>query len=320
MSGIFYGLAIRENIREAIKENRNQIEIFATKCIYVIGEKTIPLVHDREILKKYLSAAYFANSRYFERNVNLEKEHIIFHIPNSIGHATHKENNLYGHEIEIPISWFKSYSNLFHAMDAETRHAIHQNILNDKGLREDNLAERAFHVIAETIDEGKCIYPTTAYILDPFINDFYMFSEKHGHDGAKYLLAHLSVYYPETKKQLNWLARLPVRSRQKLDKEYETMLEEVSKIQTNRIHIIDEDGNDYRIVCNSNDIDLFRTRDFYMGIRSSDNFTRKLEDIRLYAIDNYPYVPNDSIEMYGKIIDKFASQLDYVVLKLHTFC
>ena len=45
---------------------------------------------------------------------------------------------------------------------------------------------------------------------------------------------------------------------------------------------------------------------------------RKLRDTRDYAVDNFPYEPGDEIYLKNRKITRFASQLDYILLKLMT--
>ena len=150
---------LTDNLIVVLEEKRERIISFAQENISVFTEGRIPGDHQSfDLLPLYFAAVYFANAEYFEYTVCNDTELVRIVVSESRGLATHKEDGLYRHRVKIPVNRFDSVGTLFAAMDAESRHAVHQNLLQEKNLFEKELAMRVFLMIAETIDEGEAAY------------------------------------------------------------------------------------------------------------------------------------------------------------------
>ena len=55
---------------------------------------------------------------------------------------------------------------------------------------------------------------------------------------------------------------------------------------------------------------------FYGGLLCTDPQARAVNAVRSYALRHLPYEPHDAVDVLGTKRETFASQLDYVVLKL----
>lgn len=344
---------LRENLAIVLKEKKDEIEQFAFKNVLLklypgAGESSDFMGGD--LFRLFFSAVYFANSWYFERKVDTKRERVTLHVSHSSELANHKDTGRYTHKITIPWSYFKSYTSLFRAMDSESRHAIHCNLLNDKGIKNSRyIAPRVYHIVAETIDEGTPtdIYRTRSFHedgvlieaaeiesffgpLDPLLNDFFM-TERDGHVTAPYLLRLLSRDSKARQMQLCWLSRLPIRPvmRHSLHipwvhierltskaVQYKEMLERLAEESD-----ITDDKQNKAFVCafspyDNNPFDLVS---FYRSDKAtSDLLVRELTKIRAFAIGNFPYIPDNGkgVKIDGKVVSRFASQLDYIALKL----
>lgn len=280
---------------------------------------------ENNTLKTLTAAVYFANARYLDRPVQQDKEKIILYTRTKKGSATYDYNGQYEHEISIPHKeWFDSIEDFLSALDAETRHAIHYNLLQDKdkNFKEDVAAERAKLVITETIDEGERPIPKQIDLLiDPYINDYWMINEEDGHAGAKYLTKYLSFGTRSRQQQLQWLARLPIRKHFFcMSNHYKLIdiceeLKNIEKKYTNKLS--PTPTTDISIIQSPYTTGTQPLIRFYTNQKPTNTIEEKLFAARHIALRE-PYQPNDTIIINDQQITTFASQLDYVVLKLTT--
>lgn len=277
---------------------------------------------ENNTLKTLTAAVYFANARYLGRPVQQDKEKIILYTRTKKGPATYYYNGQYEHEISIPHKeWFDKIEDFLSALDSETRHAIHYSLLQDqdKNFNEDNAAERAKLVITETIDEGERSKPnTTELLIDPYINDYWLFDEEDGHAGAKYFTKYLSFGTGSRQQQLQWLARLPIR------KHFFCMYNHYKLIDIcEELKNIEKKGEKlilrWLIGCTRSpyETDTQPLIRFYTNQKPTNTIEEKLFEARHIALRE-PYQPNDTIIIDHQPITTFASQLDYVALKLTT--
>ena len=298
--GTYFRLELASNLNDVLHSQKKEILSFATNNIDLslgsgLNTQEIGLV------PLCFSAVYFANARYFEYDIYPDSEYVRIVVTAENGPATHGEIGLYEHLIEIPFRYTAQIEDLFFALDAESRHTIHQNILQEKDLFEKHLAPRAFNVIAEAIDEGEPhrIRERSPH-YDPFLEDFqFAPSEEDGHNGAKYLCRHLSAYPDLRRKQLYWLSRQAVRS---YDEDPDSDNREIipakgiRSLYTHGISVLEK---------------------FYAGkLRVSGRKSEQVMNARQALLEHNPYFPGDDVELNGRKIDCFASQLDYIVLKL----
>jgi len=328
---------LRSNLEAVMAEQNDQIESFAKnnislECSELGIEGLLDLTINPDVLTKYISAAYFANARYFERDVNLDRDQFDVTIPVSGERATHMEIGKYNHRITVPLIYFSSGSMLLHGLDAETRHAVHTGIQHDQDLLISEAANRAYHVIAETLDEGSItgLIDESTPQIDPYLNDHIMFNESDGHNGAEYFSQMLSFNPRAKRMQLYWLSRLPIRRKVPQDDAFTEMIKIMDEIsQMARKGNMKLDGEEMKIAYLSSpfDMGLDILHQFYLfgkfqerTIFPTEYLTRRLTRSRRLALDNHPYEveSHQAVNLQGKILTRFASQLDYVALKLST--
>lgn len=294
-----------DNLVLVLADQKERITSFARENVLLLMEGKSPYSSELlDLLPLYFSAVYFANAHYLEYTICNDSDLVKLVISDIVGIATHAEDGLYRHRIKIPINRIDSVETVFTAMDAESRHAVHQGLLHEKNLFEEDLAKRVFLVIAETIDEGEAVsfIGEKSPHYDPFIDDFHLTSnENDGHNGAKYICRQLSEDPESLRKQLYWLSRLSIRN------------QEQAARQASLIPIILSKGS--RSLYTH---DIFYLEKFYSGeLKKYNTGKRKgITEARLTLLETVPYIPPDKIIMNGREITRFVSQLDYVVLKL----
>lgn len=317
----------------------------------------------------YVSATFTANAAYFEYSIPHAEETIYLSFPQRNGRATHNELGDHKHLIRIPRRYFRTGEQLLFALDAETRHAVHQGIQQKQGIQFRQSAARSAQVIAETIDEGiaKPHYhpPMKEGILDPYLNDYFMYNEHDGHAGAQHLLRYLHPNPAARQRQLYWLSRIPLRRGHSqtygfvqlltrfrglsftttegiptsekqvtfvLGTPYLEGLEPLIEFyeRTKRPHPPNSDG---LILLNPKTMEALQQFDsssqslkkvasaIWQGdTNQTPQILEILYEARRFALTHFPYTPpcNDTVILRGGTIHTFASQLDYVVLKLVT--
>jgi hypothetical protein len=274
--------------------------------------------------RQLLAAIYSINSRYLNRAVRGD-EQLHLHMVPGAGRATYEQvPKLRGspshiHAIRVPERGFTNLGMLSYCLDAETRHAVHVDLLADEGVQTGVLAKRAYLVVGETIDEGNCHWPG-ANIVDPFINDFSMGTETTGHDGAGYLCMQLKTAPTALRHQLRWLARLPVRPSSEKPDSY--VWAEATGRSVRDIIQLPESERNFQVVASLHDSTLRRLTAFYLGCEPDfDPAWHLVAEPRRHLLKECPYQPpqGQSLRLGGKEITNFASMLDYVVLNLrHT--
>lgn len=182
--------------------------------------------------------------------------------------------------------------------------------------------------MTETIDEGlhqqSAVY-ISQNLADPFVNDFFPILQD-GHDTAKHISLHLAIHPKARWMQLYWLSRLPIR----LDAEQRVEKEEL-RMMMNEISVENDKFGFIRICAEGHPYDAYMypwspyrrgvepLKRYYAGNAMHDDpLLEKLAETRDYALQHFPYaVPErEAVSLDGKCIQCFASQLDYVALKL----
>jgi len=286
-----------------------------------------------------VAAVYFANARYFEHAPNTGENYFIYVNPN-IASASHSEIGAFRHYITLPLTSFSGGAEFLRSCDAETRHAVHQNLLNAQGLFECNLAERASHVIGETIDQGAATAGISELSpqIDPFLVDFHMTNEKDGHNGAGYLSQALKFDQELKRMQMFWLSRLPIRLKSEQRRSLNDVITECRMINRLSAESAAKKKPDVysgwvirrdiiksvpRIPSLYDDGLSPLVRFYAAGILQrdcQDPTLKKIEEIRRNSIRLFPYEVDTSngVFLNGRLHTRFASQLDYVALKLLT--
>ena len=285
----------------------------------------LPELFERGSIAPIFAAVYLANAEYFNRKLDISKEEVVLEFPEEAVRATYSSRiDRYGHVIKIPRSYFQSWYLLLSAMDSESRHAVHSNVLYSQNLPPSNLAVRSYLVITEIIDLG-IVYSGELMSwphFDPLINELSMETEKgeiYGHNGARYFCKHLlSPDKAERKKQMNWLIRMKLRRKFSNDQAV-SLTEKFIKIAD----IIEKD----QPLLNPYDLNLDLLVDFYAG--RSNYFSawpvvQEINKTRKFLLDNCPFTypsylnPDlaDVVNVDGNLISSFATCLDYAALKL----
>lgn len=266
-------------------------------------------VRESRLLGYYTAAVFFANLKYYRAGFNEDKERIELNCHGRTGFAIYLNQGDHKHEIHLPPNRFDSWDWLLFALDAETRHAIHDNFLYDQESIPGRRCARAFSVVTETIDEGRIgDVDQMVYHLDPFLNDFSMAKgEESGHYGAKYFCKHLLKSDSEQRRmQLCWLARQLIRNKPKLDSEDFKLMEVLLK------ELTFDKGDGEQLYADG----LSPLLDFYLDAPISNSQISRLHRVRSSALEHLPYQPDDVVWLGNKKLTKFASQLDYLALKL----
>ncbi len=326
---------LKEHTLRAVSEKWREIELFADNNIALDGFpesiETISQIHlDERVLRLNIAAVYFANSGYFQRDIDLDDEGILVNFGENQRRPTYNWLHPRRHMITLIPSTFRSYENFFHDSDSETRHAVHHDLLEDQGLSPGNLAKRALLAVTETMDEGlhqQSMVYISQQLADPFINDFFPMLHD-GHDTAKHISLHLAIH-PRTRwMQLYWLSRLPIRQDAEEGAEKEELRRMVKEISVEndkfgfiRIRAEDSPHDTYVYLFSPYRRGTEPLTRYYAGQDlCEDPLLKKLAKIRSYALEHFPYavMESDAVELDGKKITCFASQLDYVLLKLST--
>ncbi|MBI3032311.1 hypothetical protein HYY69_02450 [Candidatus Woesearchaeota archaeon] len=155
-------LALIDNLEAVIEEDAKAIEVFTEDNVDLrITQKRVrqdlPDDFSSDQTRYSLAAVYFANARYFgiapdHRNDRLQ---LVIHRKtpvNNIATYDYESNDPYPHVIKIPHTDFKKVKDFLESLDAETRHAVHYNMIGRNRKTTGNLATRAELVITETID------------------------------------------------------------------------------------------------------------------------------------------------------------------------
>jgi hypothetical protein len=212
---------------------------------------------------------------------------------------------------------------LLAGIDAETRHAVHNNFLYAKGQASVDLATRAYLVLTEIIDEGKILEGTPVLTphFDPFLEELDLATiveegkkdsgETTGHDGAGYFCKHLlSEDNAKKRQQLNWLIRMKLREKD--------AFADVAKLNEvkGRLEWTTQgwDGKSTPYTKG-----LGPLIDFYA---MSNNVGPIQNTYTIFAreklLQHFPFKPEipDIVDVQGRPVAKFATSLDYVALKL----
>lgn len=303
------------NLREVIRSQRGDAHNFAVNHIGqpkwgdIKSNGIRDEVKRSGLLKHYAAAVFFANLRYYRAEFDEDKERMELNCHGKVGFASYVNLGDHKHEIRLPPNRFDSWDWLLFALDAETRHAVHDDFLYDQGSIPGRRCARAFSVITETVDEGGIDnLDKTVFHLDPFLNDFSMAKgEESGHYGAKYFGKHLLKEDSEQRRmQLCWLARQKIRNKLKPDNEDFKLMEFLLK------ELTFDAGNGEQLYSRG----LSLLLDFYLDAPTSNSQINKINSARSFALEHCPYQPDDVVEIGNKKLTRFASQLDYVVLKL----
>lgn len=360
-----------QGLEKVLYNNLDEVEAFSR---HNIDLKTQPLDRVRfplhpSMIAFYVSATFIANAAYFEYSIPHAEETIYLSFPQRNGRATHNEIGNHKHLIRIPRRYFRTGEQLLFALDAETRHAVHQGIQQKQGIQFRQSAARSAQVIAEAIDEGLAkpnYYPPMGEgILDPYLNDYFMYNEHDGHAGAQHLLRFLHPNPVAQQRQLYWLSRIPLRQGHPQTYEFVQLLSRfrglsftnTEGIPTSEKQVIFVLGTPYLEGLeplidfyertkrphppNSDGLTLLnpKTMEALQQFDSSTHSLKKvasaiwqsntnqtpqileiLYEARRFALTHFPYTPpcNDTVILRGKTIPTFASQLDYIALKLVT--
>ncbi|MCB9362749.1 hypothetical protein H6504_04895 [Candidatus Woesearchaeota archaeon] len=231
-----------------------------------------------DLILKKLTDAYFESSNYLDWVVDEDRERIDLIFTDGM-YAEHKEVGPFWHQIHIPISYLEDMEHLDAALHAESRHAIHHNLHHDRGVSFKHSASKAGTIISETVHQGTD-FPLT--IPDRFGNDFDFVQGDVPYHCSAYILGQLSPQPLERQIQVQWLAR-----------------------QTIREHKVDSDL--YRLTLSEREFDPLQAAfDFHRGRR---------DPLRTYAYKEYPF---EGCKFEGMKKNYYASQLDYILLRLAT--
>lgn len=316
-------------LEEVLNHNQKDVNTFSAKNIsriasVYIREKDrtslLPEAFSEDLIRPLFTAVYLANCNYFNTQPNFSQDEVTIQLPIADDKpATYcSRNGPNKHLITIPTWKFKSWPTVLFSMDAESRHAVHNNFLHQNNLPLEERANRAYLVISETIDEGQVytgkLSSTPHY--DPFINEVNLAKdETDGHNGARYFCKYfLKIDLVERRQQLNWLIRLKLR-----EKFPENEVTGLLKKKLNEImELAYNDGKQLKTPYAKN---LNRLLDFYKEtpITSDvDEIRAKLDETRTFLLRNFPFYPErlEIIYVDDRLVNKFATVLDYVALKL----
>ncbi len=276
------------------------------------------------ILARYIATVYFANAVYLGRSVNLKQE--IVRVVFGNGHDFDRgryyvTTEKYVHHITLPKEYLKNLSRLFHGLDAETRHAIHHNIMYDQNNDPVKACERARLVITETVDFGVHIpQPRDTQIVDPFINDFKIAPYINGHNAAEYVCRLLSKDSEKRRLQLYWLARLPIRDQAPCTSNIAELKRELVRFNQSTRLGIPYRRRFVRIKKSPYGINPQLVAILYQQRAVKHDYIEALAEQRRVLQDHLPYIvkQEQGVILQGRRIVRFASQLDYVALKLIT--
>lgn len=338
LQGLQQGSGIRSdlkiNLEAVLAEEAEAIEVFAEHNMgWVITEWANidlgPLYLFGSIMHT-LAAVYFANNRYFGRKPKYDQARILLTIHKYTKRnntATYSESDdphkLHQHEIKIPDKDFLDVKEFLASCDAETRHAVHYDALAEIHGWNRDFCKRAELVITETIDQGEKVRIPRRKIFDPFINDCERIREPTGHEGADYLCTLLSEDPQKRQMQLYWLIRLPIRLRLSNGAAPEKVEEYLKTLR--QLSSDNEDIHDGLKETTPQNIAHYtlpgRLRSFYTGKPyNKTRLEQRAYKIRLLSTEGFYYYvdPKWGVKLGEKVITQFASQLDYVALKLMT--
>jgi hypothetical protein len=270
----------------------------------------------RKIVPFY-AAVYQANADYYDSKLDIDNEHTTINLPVADGQPASYDSK-YGekkHLVTIPTWKFSSWKELLASMDAESRHAVHNNFLHTHGLEKNNRAWRAYLVLSEVVDEGEIFtdVPDITPHYDPFLEELDLFDGEDGHNGAKYYCKHLLSNDPIKKRQqLNWLIRLKLR-----EKDTFASVLKLNEVKERFSWIIRRwDSKDTPYLRNLDPLTKFYTT---MGVwDGGDTQVTYCNFARKKLLEHFPFVPETAeiINVEGTPTVVYASILDYVALKL----
>jgi hypothetical protein len=287
-------------------------------------------------IAQQFAAVYAANAIYLGHEGIGQDEAIEIHIVRKATHpgrASHESTGPFRHEIEIPLKYFDDLHHMFHAFDAESRHAVHADILSSRGIDPSgkNDAKRASLVIAETIDEGESLVALTrdyGQQRDPYVNDFFLDpAEDLGHSGAQFLRLRLSSHPGKLRVQLRWLARLTPRTvpQGAIGGDLEAQLRAlVLPPFSDKLEFSAPGEPTEHYVQHPYDRSTHSLQDFYLGKDPATRFLDAAARVRRNLMQSYPFsVPEERAVILqdsarARHITSFASQLDYVALRIAT--
>lgn len=311
--------------RRTIREDKKRIHFFAHDNI----EAKVP--QEQQLTARYLAAAfYFANNRYLGRTVRDDERIWVEWGKTRRGDYTtvgaeYNPGQKHQHQIIIRKDGRETTDLLLFCFDAETRHAVHYDMQWELGRNPWLSADRVLGAITEVIDYGgySSLTPKKPFQLDPFVNDFHFAKGEDGTGVAKKILPLLEHQQYKRRIQLQWLARVPIREigdMKSLEKIKETMnllLPTEKRGKHPERHRIRHQGKIMYVEPRSIEPPTLGIEQFY-GKLHDVHFLKSIDEIRRELIRRAPYVPNDQVTFNGRKYERFASQLDYVVLKLLT--
>lgn len=322
---------LKENLEAVIAQNKDEIEAFADDNIKIEYTNLLRINSfiwrevDPKLIAYYFSAVYFANARYFQRDIKKDVEKIDISVSRAIDQSEIQETGLHTHLVKISSSRFVEMYFLLRSIDAESRHMVHQNLHNDLGVMQMDLAVRASLVMGEVLDHGRPYHDghKVSPQIDPFLNDFSIFGEKDGHNAAYYMDEHLASDSKAKWMQLFWLSRLMgrLKSEESEARVLELAIRDLGRKmgESEEMRTV-EYFKAYSRGFNPYEFGIVPLVSFYYGNKPVGFFEEGLAAIRSHAIRHFSYeVSNgEGVVLNGRRITKFASQLDFVALKLIT--
>ena len=86
--------------------------------------------YTEDLINPLFAAVYFANAEYYNTKIDHKNDQVAIYLPiDDKKPATYNSLDDHKHEVIIPTYKFNTWDKLLAAMDAESRHAVHNNIL-----------------------------------------------------------------------------------------------------------------------------------------------------------------------------------------------